>query len=575
VDQSPEAAQAKTVYPEPLGKFCEDRLIRWRPWKDELMLQTNSQFDFIIVGAGTAGCLLADRLSENPANSVCIIEAGPRDNHPFIHLPAGYIKTLFNPAYTWRFETEGSPGSAGRRIATTQGRTLGGSSSINGLIYNRGQPADYDMWAQMGNRGWGYADVLQFFRRTEKRIGPGDDRLRGRDGNLYVTDLDWRHPLCDAFVAGAQSIGIPFNADYNGETQEGVGYYQRVIYKGRRRSSARSFLAKALSRANVTLITQAQVSAVDFVDRRAVGLTFMRPDGTQQKLTANREVLVAAGAINSPKLLQLSGIGPASLLDSIGVAPVAVLDGVGANLRDHWAIRVVARVKGIKTINRMVRGLPLVGQAVRWAAGIPNVLSISPSLAHVFWKSDPALSATDLQMTFTPASYREGVAGLLDNFDGMTCGVWQQRPESTGYVRARSRDPRDHPTIQPNYLSAEVDKATIVAGIKLARRLLETDALKPYFAGRESPEAEIASDDEILDFSRRKGSTVFHLIGSCRMGPAHDRYAVVDDRLRVHGVEGLRVVDASIMPSMPSANTMAATYMIAEKGADAILRGLP
>ena len=539
------------------------------------MSQPAGQFDFIIVGAGTAGCLLADRLSENPATTVCVIEAGPKDNHPYIHLPAGYIKTLFNPAYTWRFETEPSAGSAGRRIATTQGRTLGGSSSINGLVYNRGQAADYDAWAQMGNRGWSYEDVLPLFRRTEKRIGAGDDRQRGRGGNLYVTDLDWHHPLCDAFVKGAVASGIPYNADYNGATQAGVGYYQRVIHKGQRRSSARSFLRAALKRPNLTLITQAQVSRVDFAGRKAVGVTYVRPDGGEARLVANREVIVAAGAVNSPKLLQLSGIGSSPLLQALGIAPVNVLEGVGENLRDHWAIRVVARVKGVRTINRMVSGIPLVGQAARWALGLPNVLSVSPSLAHVFWKSDPALSVPDLQMTFTPASYREGVAGLLDSFDGMTCGVWQQRPESTGYVRARSRDPRENPAIQPNYLGAEIDRAAIVSGIRLARRLLETDPLKPYFAGRESPGASIETDDEILDFARRKGSTVFHLMGSCRMGPAGDRRSVVDDRLRVHGVEGLRVVDASIMPTMPSANTMAATYMIAEKGADAILRALP
>ncbi len=539
------------------------------------MAQSAGQFDYVVVGAGTAGCLLADRLSENPANRVCVIEAGPSDRHPFIHLPAGYIKTLFNPRYTWRFETEPSQGSAGRRIATTQGRTLGGSSSINGLVYNRGQAADYDMWAQMGNRGWSYQDVLPFFQRTEKRIGTGDDKFRGRDGGLYVTDLDWQHPLCGAFVRGAQGIGIPFNPDYNGENQEGVGYYQRVIHKGQRRSSARSFLRKALKRPNLTLVTDAQVAAVNFDGRKAVGVTFIRPDGSEHRIAASREVVVAAGAVNSPKLLQISGIGPASLLETLGVAPVNVLEGVGENLRDHWAIRVVARVQGIRTINRMVTGLPLVGQALRWAFGVPNVLSVSPSLAHVFGKSDPALFAPDLQMTFTPASYREGVAGLLDGFDGMTCGVWQQRPESIGHVRARSRDPREHPVIQPNYLSAEIDRSTIVSGIKLARRLLETDPLQRYSPRRESPGPEISSDDEILDFARRKGSTVFHLMGSCRMGPGSDRRAVVDDRLRVHGVEGLRVVDASIMPSMPSANTMAATYMIAEKGADAILRALP
>lgn len=529
-------------------------------------------FDFIIVGAGTAGCLLADRLSENPANSVALIEAGPPDHHPFIHLPAGYIKTLFNPAYTWPFKTEPSEGSAGRSISTTQGRTLGGSSSINGLVYNRGQAADYDMWAQMGNRGWSYDEVLPAFRRSEKRIGGGDAQYRGRAGGLPVTDIDWHHPLCDAFVAGAQSLGIPLNDDYNGARQDGVGYYQRVIHRGFRHSSARSFLKRARKRSNLHVLTNAQVSRIDFDGRRAAGVTLIRPDNSEQKIGARREVIVCGGAINSPKLLQLSGIGPAGLLAERGITPVHGLPGVGENLRDHWAVRVVARVRDMKTINRMVTGLPLVGQAMKWLLGQPSVLSLSPSLAHVFWKSDPALTVPDLQMTFTPASYKEGVAGLLDSFDGMTCGVWQQRPESLGHVRIRSRDAREHPVIQPNYLSSEIDRQAIVGGIKLARQLLETEPLRPFFDGRTGPPEAIRTDDEILDYARRMGSTVFHLMGSCRMAPSSDRNAVVDNRLRVHGIEGLRVADSSIMPSMPSANTMAATYMIAERAAEFILR---
>lgn len=530
-------------------------------------------FDFIIVGGGTAGCLLADRLSENPANKVVLIEAGPKDLHPFIHMPAGYIKTLFNPAYTWQFSTEPGAGSAGRRISTTQGRTLGGSSSINGLVYNRGQAADYDSWAQMGNRGWSYEDVLPAFRRSEKRIGAGDEQYRGRDGRLPVTDIDWKHPLCDAFVAGAQGLGIPFNPDYNGAQQAGVGYYQRVIHRGLRRSSARSFLSVARKRPNLQVLTQAQVERILFDGRRAVGVALLRPDNSRQTIRASREVIVSGGAINSPKLLQLSGIGPAGLLAELGIAPVQALAGVGENLRDHWAVRVVAKVHGVRTINRMVTGLPLVGQAARWMLGLPGVLSLSPSLAHVFWKSAPELGAPDLQMTFTPASYKEGVAGLLDSFDGMTCGVWQQRPESLGHVRINSLDARENPTIQPNYLTSEIDQRAIIGGVKLARRLLEAAPLKPYFTGHMGPPAEVQSDAEILDYSRRMGSTVFHLMGSCRMGPDSDRKNVVDDRLRVHGVDGLRVVDASIMPSMPSANTMAATYMIAERAADFILNG--
>lgn len=537
------------------------------------MADVQGEFDFIIVGAGTAGCLLADRLSENPAHSVCVVEAGPPDSHPYLHLPAGYIKMLFDPAHTWRFETEPSEGSAGRRIATTQGRTLGGSSAINGLVYNRGQAADYDRWADMGNPGWSYEDVLPLFRRTERRLGEGDERFRGQGGSLPVSDLDWHHPLCDAFVEGAIGLGIPANRDYNAAAQAGVGYYQRTIHRGLRRSSARSFLSAARKRRNLVLFTRAQVSGINFDGLKATGVEMMRPDGTRRRLSARREVIVSAGAINSPKLLQLSGIGPASLLDSLGVVPVAVREGVGENLRDHWAVRVVARVEGVRTINRMVTGLPLIGQALRWVVGLPNVLAVSPSLAHVFWTSEPGASVPDLQLTFTPASYRDGVAGLLDAFDGMTCGVWQERPESTGYVRARSREPREHPAIQPNYLACEVDRRAIVGGVKLARTLLQSAPLQPYFRGCTSPGPEIATDDEILDFARRRGSTVFHLTGSCRMGPASDALAVVDHELRVHGIEGLRVVDASIMPDMPSANTMAATYMIAEKAADHILRG--
>lgn len=531
-------------------------------------------FDFVIVGAGAAGCVLANRLSENPANSVALVEAGPRDLHPYLHMPAGFIKMLFNPSYTWQFKTEPSDGSNGRSIPMPQGRTLGGSTAINGFVYNRGQAADYDGWAQMGNRGWGYEDVLPFFRKTERRIGEGDDAYRGRSGGLPVENVRWPHPLCTAFVEGAQTLGIPYNNDYNGASQAGVGTYQTVIHRGMRNSAARSFLRPVRNRPNLRVFTNAQVERILFSQRRATGISVVRPDGTRLAIAARREVIVSAGPVNSPKLLQISGVGPSALLSSIGVEPVAVLEGVGENLRDHWAARIVGRVKGVRTINRTATGLSLVGQAARWMLGQPSVLALSPSIIHLFWKSDPALSGPDLQMTFTPASYQEGVVGLLDSQDGMTCGVWQDRPESLGYVRARSSDVREAPEIQPNYLSNSIDRAAIIGGVKLAEQLLETAPMQPYFAGRVSPGKDVKSDDEIIDFVRAKGSTVFHLMGSCRMGPASDRRCVVDDRLRVHGTEGLRVIDSSIMPSMPSGNTMAATYMIAEKGADMILRGL-
>ncbi|KRS18474.1 GMC family oxidoreductase [Roseovarius indicus] len=528
--------------------------------------------DYIVIGAGTAGCLLADRLTEDGTRNVCVIEAGPRDSHPFIHMPAGYIKTLVNPRYTWQFTSEPSEGTANRPIPATQGRTLGGSSSINGMCYNRGQRTDYDSWAQRGNPGWSYDDLLPLFRRTERRLGTGgDDAYRGRSGGLPVSDLDWPHTLCDAFVEAAVENGIPRNTDYNGPDQAGAGFYQRVIEGGRRRSAARSFLGPARRRGNLRLISEAVVKRIQFDGRRATGVVLMRADGTEHTIRAEREVILCGGALNSPRLLQISGVGPSDLLNDLGAPVVHDLPGVGANLQDHWAIRATARVKGVRTINRMTRGLPLMMEAVKYALRRPSVLSLSPSLAYAFWKSDPALDQPDIQFTFAPASFAGGIVGLLDSYDGMTCGAWQQRPESKGHVRARSLDPRETPEIQPNYLSAETDRRVIVSAVRWTRKLMDSKAMAPYLVALESPGAEVTTDDEILDYARTLGSTVFHFISTCRMGPETDPMAVVGPDLKVHGIDGLRVVDASIMPSMPSANTMAATYVIAEKAADTII----
>ncbi len=529
-------------------------------------------FDYVIVGAGTAGSLLAARLSEDPRCSVCVLEAGPADHHPFIHLPAGYIKMLQNPRYTWRFMTEPAAGTAGRRIATTQGRVLGGSSSINGLIYNRGQRADFDEWAERGNPGWSYAEVLPYFRRSEHRMGVADARYRGREGALPVTDIDWHHPISDAFMAAAEGAGIPRNADYNGASQDGVGTYQRVIHRGVRVSAAKAFLRSALRRANVLVLTGVQATAIDIADGRAVAVRYVRggPGGALRRVQARREIIVCGGAINSPKLLQLSGIGPPALLRQHGIAVCHELAGVGENLRDHYAVRMVARVRNSLTINETVRGWRLLREMARWAAGRPSVLSLSPSLVHVFWKSAAALNRPDLQLTFTPASYREGIAGLLDVYPGMTCGVWQQRPQSLGHVRLASADPALPPLIQPNYLQAPIDQQVMIDGIRLGRRLLRAPALAAFYERETSPDPAQESDAELLDFARQLGSTVFHLIGTCRMGPRSDPTAVVGADLKLHGLDGLRVADASIMPTMPSANTAAATYMIAEKAADLI-----
>ncbi|MEM7252012.1 MAG: GMC family oxidoreductase N-terminal domain-containing protein [Pseudomonadota bacterium] len=530
-------------------------------------------FDFVVVGAGSAGCVLANRLSEDGKYSVCVLEAGPPDWHPYIHIPAGFIKTLTNPNVNWLYEAEASHWTGGRAIGVPRGKTLGGSSSINGHIYNRGQRMDFDSWAQRGNRGWGYADVLPYFKRCERRIGAGDDTFRGRDGGLAVTDLNYRHPLCDAFIDGANSIGIPRNPDYNGERQEGISYVQRTAYKGRRMSAARAFLKPAKRRTNLTVRTRAHATRLLVDGKRATGVEYVQggAKGERIQINANREVILSGGAINSPQLLQLSGIGPEQLLRSLGIEVVHPLAGVGENLADHYAPRFTARVKGVETLNERSRGLRLAGEIGKYLIGAKSIVALSPSMVYGFWHTDEIAKSNDLQFIFTPASYKSGVHGLLDDFPGFTIAAWQHRPESRGWVRAKSSDPFEKPTIQPNYLSNETDRRVTVGAMKFARRLINTDAMKPYFDGEISPGPDVQTDDELLEAARHWGSTTYHVMGSCRMGPSSDPAAVVDDNLRVHGMEGLRIIDASIMPAMLSANLNAGTMMIAEKGADMVL----
>ncbi len=530
-------------------------------------------FDYVIVGAGSAGSVLANRLSEDANVTVCVLEAGPRDWHPFIHIPAGFMYTLVDPRVNWLYSSEPSEWTGGRRIAAPRGKTLGGSSSINGHIYNRGQRLDFDGWAQRGNLGWGYCDVLPYFRRTERRLAAeADDVFRSRDGNLPINDLEWRDPLCDAFIEGAVQMGIPRNRDYNGARQAGVSYVQRIVQNGRRVSAARGYLHPAMKRPNLTVRTGAHATAIVLEGRRAVGVRYRKGgrDGAPVEVRARREVILSGGAVNSPQLLQLSGIGPAPLLQSLGIEVKHALAGVGENLRDHYAPRFVARVKNAETINEKSHGLRLVGEVLKYAFTRRGILSLNPTLVYVFWKSDERVDNYDLQLTFTPASYKEGVQSTLDDFPGMTIASWQQRPDSTGYVRARSANPFDHPVIQPNYLAAESDRQVLLAGMKLARRLLASEALKPYYDREEFPGAEVTSDDELMAAAKQRGTTTFHLMGTCRMGPESDPTSVVDDQLRVRGLEGLRVIDASIMPTMPSANLNASVLMIAEKAADMI-----
>jgi choline dehydrogenase len=499
-----------------------------------------------------------------------VLEAGPADWHPYIHLPAGFIKTFYNPSINWCYSQEPGRYTAGRRIFSPRGKTLGGSSSINGHIYNRGQRQDFDTWAQIGNRSWGYVDVLPYFRRLERRIGDGEESFRGRDGNLTVTDIEWRDPLCEAFIAGAQSLGIPRNRDYNGATQEGVSYAQRTIHKGRRISAATAFLHPAMKRGNVTVRTRAHATGIVFDGKRAVGVRYTKGGrgGQALEVRASKEVILSGGAYNSPQLLQLSGVGPAELLQSLGIPVHHALAGVGEGLQDHYAPRSVARVKNIKTINERARGVNLALEALKWATMRRGILALSPTLVYCFWHSGETAESSDLQLTFTPASYMEGEQGKLENQPGMSVASWQQRPESRGHVRLRSSDPFEPPLIQSNYLSAELDRRVTIAGMKLARRLLSSAPLAPYYDHEDFPGPDVQTDDEFLVAATQRAQTTFHPGCTCRMGPATDPLAVVDDRLRVHGLEALRVIDASIMPRMISANLNASTLMIADKASD-------
>ena len=529
-------------------------------------------FDYIVVGGGTAGSIMVNRLSADGA-SVCLLEAGPKDRHPFIHIPAGYIKNIYSPKMTWNFKSKPELATANRSFPLPQGRVLGGSSSINGLNYVRGQSADYDNWAQMGNTGWSYGDVLPYFKRSERRIGPGDDAVRGRDGEMPITDLDLIHPVCEAFIKGAAQMGIPRNPDYNSGDQAGTGYFQRTMHKGYRYSAAKAFLRPARKRPNVDIRTNAQAAEILFEGTRANGVRYLRDgrEGNAVEVRARREVILCAGALNTPKLLQLSGIGPAKILGDLGIKVRVDLHGVGNNLRDHYGVRMVSTLKGVKTFNSMARGLPLGLEIVKWLWGRPSLLSVSPSLTHLFWKSSDALETPDLEYVMTPASFREGTVGLLDNMPGMTVGVWQMRPESHGYVRPVSRNPFDPPEINPNYLSDPRDQQVLLRSIHLGRKLMTTAPLQPWLTGKTNPDQDLQSDDELLDWARREGITVYHMIGTARMGPDGDPGAVVDSQLRVRGLQGLRVADASVMPVMPSGNTNAPVMMVAEKAADMIL----
>ncbi|MER8366807.1 GMC family oxidoreductase N-terminal domain-containing protein [Mesorhizobium sp. M1378] len=529
-------------------------------------------FDYVIVGAGAAGCVLANRLAADGTNTVCLLEAGPSDSSILLHIPAGLYKTCSNPKYAWQFETEPSPGTANRAIPMAQGKTLGGSTAINGMIYNRGAAADFDDWARQGNRGWGYADLLPYFKRTERRLGACDPFYRGTDGLLPVTDCDWRHPLCDAFIEAALNAGVPRNPDYNAANQAGVGYYQRYIEKGWRVSAGRAFLRPIAKKKNLDVRTNAQATAVLFEGKRAMGVRYARggPGHPTSCVKARNEVILSAGAANSPKLLQLSGVGAAGMLSELGIPLVHELSGVGANVQDHYAVHLIARVEGIETVSG--HGVALLREAAKWMLGRPNFLAVSPSLVYGYVNSRDLHSTPDIQLELALGNYADHSAR---RFPVIKLGYYQLRPKSIGHVRAVSADPFRAPLIQPNYLADDQDRQVVVDGMKTVQQLFRAPELRRYNCTEELPGPKITDDADRLQFAREIGLTTYHLCGSCRMGPLVSAASVVDDQLRVHNMQALRVVDASIMPAVPSANTSAAVFMIAEKAADMILGRQP
>jgi choline dehydrogenase-like flavoprotein len=531
------------------------------------MMTPSDSYDFIVVGAGAAGCVLANRLSASGRHSVLLLEAGGEDSSPWIHIPLGYGKHFTNPAVNWLYSSEPQRAAGNRRIAQPRGKVLGGSTSINGLLYIRGQREDYDRWRDLGNAGWGYADVLSYFRKAEDQQR-GADEYHGTGGPLSVSDPVETHPLADAWLAAAEECGYQRNPDFNGVRQEGFGYNQWTIRRGFRSSAATGYLRPARQRPNLRIITRAHATRVLFSGKRATGVEYLR-EGSRSTAAARLEVLVSGGSFNSPQLLQLSGVGPSSLLQRLGIDVVADLPGVGMNLQDHYTARMVYECTEPITLNDVIGSFTKsVLAGLRFAFQRKGFLAMGQSYATGFIRADPAAATPDIQTSITLYSF-DKPGDRLHGFPGFTLAARLLRPESRGSVTIRSADSLEPPAIAPNYLTSEKDCSVLLAGVKATRRLIETAAMRPYVARERDPGPLCTSDADLMDFLRERGGIAFHPAGTCKMGS--DEAAVVDERLRVRGLQRLRVVDTSIMPTVVSGNTYAPTVMIAEKASDMIL----